>query len=44
MYENRGFKPSIWKYKIILKRYLIPRVIPEEITTSRLFCINKKAD
>ena len=44
MYENRGFKSSIWKYKIILKRYLIPRVIPEEITTSILFCINKKAD
>ena len=25
-------------------RYLIPGVIPDEINTSRLFCLNKKAD
>ena len=30
--------------KDILNRYLIPGVIPEEITTSRLFCLNKKAN
>ena len=28
----------------MLNRYLIPGVIPEEITTSRLFCLNKKGD
>ena len=32
------------KIKNILNRYLIPWVIPEEITTSRLFCLNKKSD
>ena len=25
-------------------RYLIPGVIPDEINTNRLFCLNKKAD
>ena len=30
--------------KNILNRYLIPGVIPDEITTSRLFCLNKKAN
>ena len=37
-------EPVYEKLKIILNRYLIPGVIPEEITTSRLFCLNKKAD
>ena len=30
--------------KNILYRYLIQDVIPEEISTSRLFCLNKKAN
>ena len=30
--------------KNILNRYLIPGVIQDEITTSRLFCLNKKAN
>ena len=37
-------EPVYENLKIILNRYLIPGVIPEEITTSRLFCLNKKAD
>ena len=32
----------IWVF--LAKKILIPGVIPEEITTSRLFCLNKKAD
>ena len=32
------------KIKNILNRYLIPGVMPEEITTSRLFCLNKNAN
>jgi len=30
--------------KIIINRYWITNVIPDEITTSRLFCLNKKVD
>ena len=30
--------------KIIINRYWINNVIPDEITTSRLFCLNKKVD
>jgi hypothetical protein len=36
--------PVYENLKVILNRYLIPGVIPEEITTNRLFCLNKKAD
>ena len=36
--------PVYENLKIILNRYLIPGVIPEDITSSKLFCLNKKAD
>ena len=42
---KNAIKPEYYnKIKNILNRYLIPGVIPEEITTSRLFCLNKKAN
>ena len=42
---KNAIKPEYYNIiKNILNRYLIPGVIPEEITTSRLFCLNKKAN
>ena len=42
---KNSIKPEYYDIiKDILNRYLIPGVIPEEITTSRLFCLNKKAN
>ena len=42
---KNAIKPEYYDIiKNILNRYLIPGVIPEEITTSRLFCLNKKAN
>ncbi len=42
---KKAIKPEYYeKIKNILNRYLIPGVMPEEITTSRLFCLNKNAN
>ena len=42
--ENRGLNTVYENLKIILNRYLILGVIPEETTTNSLFCLNKKLD
>ena len=42
---NKWNKPEYYdKIQNILNRYLISRIMPEEITTSRLFYLNKKGN
>ena len=42
---KKAIEPEYYeKIKNILNRYLIPCVMPEEITASRLFCLNKNAN
>ena len=42
--KNNHYNPVYENLKTTLNRYLILGVIPEEIITSRLFCLNKKSD